>query len=273
MLAFFIQAIKEKTWFYFGVDEMWKNIRVACLLLVLLVVAGNAYRDQNQDWNRPISILIHPINADGQAATQHYIQQLQLDDFADVKHYLEKSSQQYRGQSSYFMIQIGRELTQVPPKVSEQPSVLNAILWSLKFRFYAWQQHQSVDGSPSLTLYLNFYDPKQTKELKHSTALERGRIGSVNLFASQKQAQQNNVVLVHELLHGFGATDKYNLNTGEPIFPLGYAQADKQPLYPQTEAEIMGGRIPLSEHKSKMPNDINQTVISVLTAQEIGWIK
>ena len=252
---------------------MWKNIRVAILLVVLLVVAVNAYRDQNQDWNQPIYILLHPINADGRTTTQQYIQQLQQDDFAEVKQYLEKNSQQYRGQSSYFMIQIGRELQQTPPKMSEQPSILNNILWSLKFRFYAWKQHQSGDGSPSLTLYLNFYDPKQSRELKHSTALERGRIGSVNLFASPKQAAQNNVVLVHELLHGFGATDKYNLNNGEPIFPIGYAQADQQPLYPQTEAEIMGGRIPLSEHKSKMPNDLNETVISILTAREVGWIK
>ena len=72
------------------------------------------------------------------------------------------------------------------------------------------------------------------RELKHSTALERGRIGSVNLFASAKQTQQNNVVLVHELLHGFGATDKYNLTMVNLFFPIGYAQADKQPLYPQT---------------------------------------
>ena len=34
----------------------------------------------------------------------------------------------------------------------------------------------------------------------------------------------------------------------------------------------MGGRS-IVEHKSKMPNDLEQTVISVLTAQEIGWIK
>ncbi|KKW81719.1 hypothetical protein AAV96_02750 [Acinetobacter sp. AG1] len=252
---------------------MWKNIRVACLLLVLLIVAINAYRDQNQDWNQPINVLLHPINADGLPTTQQYIQQLQQDDFAEVKQYLEKNSQQYRGQSSYFMVQIGRELQQSPPKMSEQPSILNNILWSLKFRFYAWKQHQSSDGSPSLILYLNFYDPKQTRELKHSTALERGRIGSVNLFASAKQAEQNNVVLVHELLHGFGATDKYNLSNGEPIFPIGYAQADKQPLFPQAAAEIMGGRIPLSEHKSKMPKNLEQTVISMLTAEEIGWIK
>lgn len=69
---------------------MWKNIRVACLLIVLLIVAVNAYRDQNQDWNQPINILLHPINADGLPTTEKYIQQLQLDDFAEVKHYLEK---------------------------------------------------------------------------------------------------------------------------------------------------------------------------------------
>ncbi|WP_436861619.1 hypothetical protein [Acinetobacter haemolyticus] len=252
---------------------MWKNIRIACLLMVLLIVAVNAYRDQNQDWNQPINILLHPINADGLVTTQQYIQQLQSTDFAEVKHYLEKNSQQYRGQSSYFMVQIGRQLHQTPPKMPEQPSILNNILWSLKFRFYAWKQHQTIDGLPTLTLYLNFYDPKQNRELKHSTALERGRIGSVNLFASQKQAGQNNVVLLHELLHGFGATDKYDLNTGEPIFPIGYAQPDKQPLYPQTEAEIMGGRVLLSAHKSKMPNDLNETMISALTAQEVGWVK
>ena len=252
---------------------MWKNIRVACLLVVLFIVAVNAYRDQHQDWNRPINILLHPINADGQGTTQQYIQTLQASDFAEVKQYLENNSQQYRGQSSYFLVQIGRELHEIPPKMSEQPSILKNIVWSLKFRFYAWQQHQSVDGSPSLTLYLNFYDSKQTHELKHSTALQRGRIGSVNLFASSKQAAQNNVVLVHELLHGFGAKDKYNLTTGEPMLPIGYAQPNQQPLYPQTQAEIMGGRIPLSAHKSKMPNHLNETVISAATAREIGWIK
>ncbi|MBP8005958.1 MAG: hypothetical protein KAZ18_03565 [Acinetobacter sp.] len=252
---------------------MWKNIRVACLLVVLLIVAVNAYRDQNQDWNQPIIILLHPINADGLDTTQHYIQQLRLDDFIEVKQYLERNSQHYRGQSSYFMLQIGRELYHTPPAMSEQQSIFKNILWSLKFRFYAWKQRQSIDGYPSLTLYLNFHDPKQTNMLKHSTALQRGRIGSVNLFASQKQADQNNVVLVHELLHGFGATDKYYLDTGEPIFPMGYAKADQKPLYPQTKAEIMGGRIPLSEHKSKMPNDLEQTMMSMLTAKEIGWIK
>ena len=251
----------------------WKSIRVLILLAILLIVAVNAYRDQNQNWQQPILIVMHPINADGLASTQQYIQQLQLADFSDVKQYLEKNSQHYRGQSSYFMFQLGRELRQVPPKPPTEPSIFKNIIWSLKFRYYAWQQHQAADGAPSLTLYLNFYDPKQSKELKHSTALERGRIGSVNLFASEKQSQQNNVVLLHELLHGFGATDKYNLNNGQPIFPFGYAEPNKTPLYPQTVAEIMGGSVPLSQRKSEMPDSIHETVVSELTAQEIGWVK
>lgn len=69
---------------------MWKNIRVICLLMVLLIVAVNAYRDQNQDWNQPIMLLLHPINADGMVTTQQYIEQLQLRDFAEIKDYLEK---------------------------------------------------------------------------------------------------------------------------------------------------------------------------------------
>ena len=38
---------------------MWKKIRILCLLLVLLVVAVNAWRDQSQDWNKPIIVLLY----------------------------------------------------------------------------------------------------------------------------------------------------------------------------------------------------------------------
>ena len=251
---------------------MWKKIRILILLIILLMVAVNAWRDQNQDWNKPIIVLLHAVNADGQAATQQYIQTLGATELRDAQDYLKTMSGQYRDPIVVYF-QIGRELKQLPPKVPEQAGMLNTIVWSLKFRFYAWQQHQALDGAPSVTLYLNYYDPKQARQLKHSTALENGRIGSVNLFASAKQAAQNKIVLVHELLHAFGATDKYNLANGEPLFPIGYAQYEKRPLYPQTEAEIMGGRIPLSEYKSKMPNDLEQTVISLLTAKEIGWVQ
>ncbi len=88
-------------------------------------------------------------------------------------------------------------------------------------------------------LFLNYYDPALTKELKHSTALQKGGIGSVNLFASNKQTEQNKVVLAHELLHAFGASDRSDLATGQPMYPAGYAYPNQQPLFPQAKAELM----------------------------------
>lgn len=252
---------------------MWKKIRIFILLLILLIVAVNAYRDQNQDWSKPIIVMLHPVNADGRAATQSYIQSLNLSELNGAQAYLQQMSAQYRGQPIAIYFQLGRELKQLPPKVPQQATILDNILWSLKFRFYAWKQHERADGSPSVTLYLNYYDPEKIKELKHSTALQKGRIGSVNLFASKKQAEQNKIVLVHELLHAFGASDKYDLTTGQPIYPLGYAYPNQQPLFPQVKAELMAGYIPVSEQKSKMPDSLKQTLINEMTAIELGWKK
>ncbi|WP_130804154.1 hypothetical protein [Acinetobacter ihumii] len=251
---------------------MWKNIRIAILLLILLVVLINNWRDQNQNWNRPIVVLLHPINADGQSSTAQYIQQLQLAQFGEVKNYLEQQSAKYR-QPIVVIMKLGRTLDEKPPKVPTEPSILKVMWWSLKFRFYAWQQRKSDDQPAAVTLYLNYYDPQHINELKHSTALEKGRIGLVNLFAAKKQDSQNNIVLTHELLHAFGATDKYNLQNGQPLYPIGYADPEQQPRYPQNQAELMAGKIPVSDHQIKMPEDLNQTIIHTLTAQEIGWLK
>ncbi|MCU4595118.1 hypothetical protein C7E16_02015 [Acinetobacter radioresistens] len=252
---------------------MWKSIRIVVLLLILLVVAINAWRDQNQNWDRPVTVLLHPINADQRSSTQQYIDQLTIDQFKDIQKYLSSAAAPYRIQPVYFYFQLGRPLQQLPPKVPEQAGLIDVILWSLKFRFYAWKNSMRQEGSPSVTLYLNFYDPQFNRILKHSTALEKGRIGSVNLFASSKQTQQNQIVLVHELLHAFGASDKYDLNTGLPLYPQGYADPHLQPLYPQKRAEIMTGHIPLSADKSRMAENLQQTMVSRQTATEIGWLK
>lgn len=251
----------------------WKHLRIVILLIILATVAMNAWRDNNQNWEKPIIVMLHPINADGSSETQRYIQQLNADDFKDIQHYLTQTSQQYRSQSSTFYIQYGREIKQVPPAVPSGQSILNVMLWSLKFRYYAWKNKTDEDKHPTLTLYLNYYNPKDFKVLKHSTALENGRIGIVNLFASEQYHGSNQVVLVHELLHSFGATDKYDLATGQPLDPIGLAEPDKTPKYPQRFAEIMGGYIATSPTQSHTPKNLKETVINAQTAQEIGWIK
>lgn len=80
-------------------------------------------------------------------------------------------------------------------------------------------------------------------------------------------------MVTHELLHTFGATDKYDLATGQPIYPLGYTQPEQQPLYPQRQAEIMGGYIALSATQNKMPDSLTQVGLNKATAIEVGWLK
>lgn len=252
---------------------MWKKLRVLILLIVLALVSISVWRDYNPNWDKPIIVLLHPINADGQQSTQDYIRNLSSLDLSNAQDYIRDMSAHYRTQPVTVYFQLGRELIQAPPKVPESESVLQAIIWSLKFRYYAWKQKSSEDGAPSVTLFLNYYDPKTTNALKHSTALQNGRIGSINLFASKKQSEQNRIILVHELLHALGASDKYDLTTGLPKYPDGYADPNQKPLYPQLKAELMGGHIAYSETKSVMPEFLNQTLINQKTADELGWKK
>jgi hypothetical protein len=83
----------------------------------------------------------------------------------------------------------------------------------------------------------------------------------------------NLVVIAHELLHTLGATDKYDFAANAPVYPDGYAEPDAKPLHPQRKAEIMAGRIPLSETRAEMPRGMHQVVIGARTAREINWLK
>jgi hypothetical protein len=74
------------------------------------------------------------------------------------------------------------------------------------------------------------------------------------------------------MLHTLGATDKYNLQTLQPLFPEGYADPEQEPLLPQKYAEIMGRAIPLSVAEAKMPDSLFYSVIGPQTAKEIKWL-
>ena len=93
--------------------------------------------------------------------------------------------------------------------------------------------------------------------------------GVVNAYSSRKDQGRNNVVIAHEFLHTLGATDKYDPATAMPLAPHGLAEPERSPLYPQSKAELMGGRIPVSRDSARVPPSLRQVIIGPLTAQEI----
>ncbi|MES2012414.1 MAG: hypothetical protein V4445_01560 [Pseudomonadota bacterium] len=254
---------------------MWRKLRIAVLLLILATVVQQTWLDKaDLAWKHNLYVAVYPVNADGSPKVSEYLRTLTREDFEPVAEYFATEAEPYHlGLRRPIEVQLGAQIEAVPPAPTKGGSMLTNIIWSLKFRFFAWQHSPKVSVKPDIRLYLLYYNPETSPILSHSTALNKGRIGRVNLFGDRSYAKQNLVILAHELLHTLNATDKYDLSTTLPVYPEGFAEPDKAPLYPQSFAELMGGRVPMSEVRAEIPKSLKQTVVGEKTAQEIGWLK
>jgi hypothetical protein len=159
-----------------------------------------------------------------------------------------------------------------PPALANAASLPERVLWSLRLRQFRWRTlHDIGRSAPQVTLFILYHDPARAAVLPHSLGLQRGLMGVVHVFAERGQAAQNAIVIAHELLHTFGATDKYAADSDAPLYPQGYADPGRVPRFPQQRAELMAGRVPRSASVAVMPDDLGQVVIGPATAREIGW--
>lgn len=254
---------------------MWRNLRIIILLLILATVIQQTWLDKaDLAWKHNLYVAVYPVNADASANVSAYLHTLTVDDFEPIAEYFAEEATQYNlGLRRPIEVQLGAQVNDVPPEPPTNGSVLSTIIWSLKFRAFAWLNSPKVNVKPDIRLYLLYHDPATHPQLSHSTALNKGRIGRVNLFGDHAYAKQNLVITAHELLHTLNATDKYNLSTNMPAYPDGFAEPNKLPLYPQDFAELMGGRVAKSEASAEIPKSLKHTLVGGKTASEIGWLK
>lgn len=255
---------------------MFKRIRIAILLYILLFVAVGqflaAYR--TTDWDKSLRVNVYPINASGSVATQQFIDALDRDAFQDAELFLEEQATAY-GVSlrQPVRIRLAEQLDEIPPAVPAGSGVLQTMLWSLKMRWYVTKLHWSSDSpTPDVTVLALYHDEADGVLLDRSTALRKGLIAVANLYAVRTERGANKMIVAHELLHTLGATDKYDLATGLPVYPSGFAEPNRAPLYPQARAELMAGRIPLQQSAAEQPKSLRSVMIGPETALEIGWI-
>jgi len=254
---------------------MFKALRIFILLTILIIVAGTTYLTKLRatDWDNALWVSIYPINADQSTASKNYIEQLKVNDFQDIKDFLSEEGQYYKIQiTNPVVINIAPEVKSIPPTPPESGSILNVMFWSLQLRYWAYKNDTDNGPTPDIKIYVVYNDPQDNKKLPHSLGLEKGRIGVVHAFAGRRFTRRNNVIVAHELLHTLGATDKYNLATGLPIFPQGFANPENDPLYPQTRAEIMAGRMAINEKVATFPKSLYRVVVGKETAKEINWL-
>ena len=254
---------------------MFRKIRITILLYILAFVAIGQFltREAATDWDDPLWVDVYLLNADGSDVTERYIEGLPPDAFAAVETFFGREARRYGVRLDRpFRIEIAGRLDDGPPALPDRPGPLATIWWSLAMRWYTTRLHwQSDRPTPDITLYARFHEGTDGLTLDRSTALRKAMVVVANLFAAPNMAGSNDVVVAHELLHTLGATDKYDPVTDQPVYPIGFADATRSPLFPQTRAELMAGRIPVSQSEAVIPRDLGSVVVGDATALEIGW--
>ncbi|HEV2702408.1 MAG TPA: hypothetical protein VGV09_12290 [Steroidobacteraceae bacterium] len=246
-------------------------------MLVLLAVAGQAWIDRTSTthWQRTVFVGAFPVSADSSPVTARYLTQVDQGKIDEVGSFLKGEARRYGvGIDDPIELTLYPTLTSAPPALESGAGVFSRMLWSLRLRYYRFRALGSVSGPhPKIALFLLYHDPALTQSLPHSAGLQRGLTAVVHLFASRSQEAQNRIVITHELLHTFGATDKYDLATGLPTYPDGFAEPQLAPRYPQQRAEIMAARMPLSATEARLPDGLADERVGPLTAREIGWVR
>jgi hypothetical protein len=226
------------------------------------------------DWDLPLRVTIYPINGDGSAEAEQYIGRLESERFAALEKFFEAEAK-HHGLAMERPIQFtsAPQLRDLPPALDRDAKVFSIMSWSLRMRYWAWRSPELPGPAPDIKLFVVYHDPTLSPTLAHSLGMQKGLYGVVNVFADRGMNGSNDVITAHELLHTLGAVDKYDPQNSQPLHPVGYAEPTKEPLLPQTHAELMAGRIPVSATDSVTPESLRQVLVGSLTATEIGWSK
>jgi hypothetical protein len=245
------------------------------LLAVLAAVALHAWLDRvaTQSWQEPLWVGLFPLNADGSASTQEYVAALGAKDFTALEDFFAREGRRYGLKLEQPVhVELYPPGSKLPPSLDPAAGPLGLAWWSLKLRYFAAQATPVAGRAPPrIRLFLLYHDPATLERAPDSHGLQKGLIGVVHLFADVGMAGRNNIVIAHELLHTVGASDKYDLGNGSPLFPSGYGDRDQDPLYPQERAELMAGRRALSAYQWDMPRALTGVLIGPETAREIKW--
>jgi hypothetical protein len=255
--------------------NLFKLIRIVLLLSLLFVIVVSTWMTEQRmaAWERPILVTIFPIVADDEAATLAFARDVELPNFDAVNRFFDRESGPFGFEvTPAFRFQLAPLGSELPPEIPGQFSPVGIALWSLRMRWWSWLQGFKNDlVRPDIQMFVLYHSLEANNEVGISVGMRKGRYGIVKAYAKESMNPRNLIVFTHEMLHVLGATDKYVLSTGEPLFPHGYADPKQQPLFPQTRAEIMGGRIPLNSFSSAMPDSLEDCRIGRQTAEEIGF--
>ncbi|MBR9883679.1 MAG: hypothetical protein GYB21_08485 [Oceanospirillales bacterium] len=251
----------------------WLRLALLLVLLAILALYVLLSSPRSVDWHEPVQVRIYPINADQRLSTSRYIASLTTESFRDIERFFAREGARYQlALSNPVQVALAPPITALPPVVPQQPSIVEALWWAVRMRLWVWRYDSWSSSDSDVRIFMSFYDPDNPLGSQHSLGLQKGMIGLVNGYAGSERQGINNFVAAHELLHTLGASDKYDMKSGKPLWPDGFADPVQAPLFPQQRAEVMGGRVQVTPGWSLLPPSLDHAVVGAATAIEIGWL-
>jgi hypothetical protein len=162
---------------------------------------------------------------------------------------------------------------------ADPPRLMAEGLEALARHSYAlWQWTRDLDERANVEwrgydsrIYLVLKPTRGQVAFVEGESEDGGRIGVAQADIDKTMLDFALFVASHELFHTLGASDKYDAQ-GRAIFPGGFAEPERVPLYPQRGAELMARNVPLSATSEKPPDKLRELWVGAETAREIGWL-
>src|SRR5688572_5938435 len=113
---------------------MWRTLRIAVLLLILLFVGLNTYFDRvySTDWDIPLRVAVFPINGDGSDEAERFIRQMSVDDFRALEAFFSEEARAHGVTLERpVRFSLAKQVRELPPGIDPGASTLSVIMWSL----------------------------------------------------------------------------------------------------------------------------------------------
>jgi hypothetical protein len=179
----------------------------------------------------------------------------------------------------------GRELAPVSfvvsraVRVAERPPSMHAqsLLGLLDATYDRWRWTRAVDELAGVDgraydarIYFVMQRAKGDLAYVEGDSELGGRVGVAQAEIEPKTVDFSLFVVAHELMHTLGASDKYDAD-GRAVYPSGFAEPTRLPLYPQPGVEVMARNVPFSPRSERPPSTLDELFVGDTTAREIGW--
>ncbi len=263
-----------------GFWRLFFLVRLGVLLTVLAAVSLLAVQDftgraARLEWRRPLEVAIvlvqqGELSPAGVRAFRSRLPRLEQELAGEFLRYRHADTPPFR-----FYV-YGPVKAPPPPTPVASSSWLDQFADGVGRRVYA-ERLNRLANTPLLgfdsRVYVSVTEPGRTSPLRFVEGFSEqgGRYGFVSVQLDPTMVDYALFVVVHELFHTLGATDKYD-SVGRTVVPSGLVDPARVPLYPQPRADVMAHGRPVSEVRDEPPADLSELGVGPATARELRWL-